>query len=44
MGVAVLTLNDDLTEKELDLIKSEVTGQASDGYVPKNNMGVSRLE
>ena len=32
MGVAVLTLNDDLTEKELDLIKSEVTGQASDGY------------
>ena len=32
MGVAVLTLNDDLTEKELDLIKSEVSGQASDGY------------
>ena len=30
MGVAVLTLNDDLTEKELDLIKSEVTGQASE--------------
>jgi hypothetical protein len=32
MGVAVLTLNDDLTEKELELIKSEVSGQASDGY------------
>ena len=32
MWVAVFTLNDDLTEKELDLIKSEVTGQASDGY------------
>lgn len=30
MGVAVFTLNDDLTEKELDLIKSEVTGQASE--------------
>lgn len=44
MGVAVLTLNDDLTEKELELIKSEVSGQASDGYVPKNNMGLSKLE
>lgn len=32
MGVAVLTLNDDLTEKELELIKSEISGQASDGY------------
>jgi FtsZ-binding cell division protein ZapB len=30
MWVAVFTLNDDLTEKELDLIKSEVTGQASE--------------
>lgn len=32
MGVAVLTLNNVLTDKELDLIKSEVTGQASDGF------------
>ena len=32
MGVAVLTLNDVLTDKELELIKSEVTGQASDGF------------
>jgi len=31
MGVAVLTLNDVLTDKELELIKCEVTGQASDG-------------
>ena len=32
MGVAVLTLNDVLTEKELELIKNEITGQASDGF------------
>jgi hypothetical protein len=32
MGVAVLTLNDALTDKELELIKSEITGQASDGF------------
>jgi hypothetical protein len=32
IGVAVLTLNDALTDKELDLIKSEITGQASDGF------------
>lgn len=32
MGVAILTLNDDLTEKELGKIKDEITGQASDGW------------
>jgi hypothetical protein len=32
MGVAVLTLNDNLTEKELELIKNEISGQASDGF------------
>ena len=44
MGVAVLTLNDELTPKELEKIKENVTGQASDGYVPKNNMGRSDIE
>ncbi|MPN43537.1 hypothetical protein SDC9_191097 [bioreactor metagenome] len=39
MGAAVLTLNDALSEKELEKIKSEISGQASVGYVPKNNMG-----
>lgn len=32
MGVAVLTLNDELTPKELEKIKENVTGQASDGW------------
>ena len=32
MGVAILTLNDDLTMKELDKIKENVTGQVSDGW------------
>lgn len=32
MGVAVLTLNDDLTSPELEKIKDEITGQASDGW------------
>lgn len=32
MGVAVLTLNDDLTTKELEKIKESVTGQTSDGW------------
>lgn len=32
MGVAVLTLNDDLTSSELERIKDEITGQASDGW------------
>lgn len=32
MGVAVLTLNDALNEKELEKIKSEISGQASDGW------------
>jgi len=32
MGVAVLTLNDDLTSSELEKIKDEITGQASDGW------------
>ncbi len=32
MGVAVLTLNDVLTGKEFELIKNEITGQASDGF------------
>lgn len=31
MGVAVLTLNDDLSPKELEKIKDNITGQASDG-------------
>ena len=44
MGVAVLTLNDELTPKELEKIKDIITGQASDGYVPKNNMGRSDME
>lgn len=43
MGVAVLTLNDKLTLKELKKIKDNITGQASDGYVPKNNMGRSDM-
>ncbi|OLS03560.1 antirestriction protein ArdA [Tissierella creatinophila] len=32
MGVAILTLNDDLTTKELEKIKGCVTGQVSDGW------------
>lgn len=32
MGVAVLTLNDVLNEKELEIIKAEILGQASDGW------------
>lgn len=32
MGVAVLTLNDDLNSQELQKIKDDVTGQASDGW------------
>lgn len=32
MGVAVLRLNDALNEKELEIIKSEISGQASDGW------------
>ncbi|MDU5722167.1 antirestriction protein ArdA [Clostridium sp. LQ25] len=32
MGVAVLTLNDELTPKELEKIKDNITGQASDGW------------
>ena len=32
MGVAILTLNGDLTPKELEKIKENVTGQASDGW------------
>ncbi|WP_195838003.1 antirestriction protein ArdA [Tissierella pigra] len=44
MGVAILTLNDDLTYKELGKIKENVIGQAADGYVPKNNMGRSYIE
>ena len=32
MGVAILTLNDDLTTKELEKIKESVTGQTSDGW------------
>lgn len=32
MGVAILTLNDELTPKELEKIKENVTGQASDGW------------
>ncbi|MSU03402.1 antirestriction protein ArdA [Tissierella pigra] len=43
-GVAVLTLNDDLTEEELEKIKNDITSQTSDGYVPKNNMGRSYIE
>ena len=44
MGVAILTLNDDLTYKELGKIKENVIGQAADGYVPRNNMGQSDIE
>ena len=44
IGVAILTLNDELTPKELKKIKDNITGQASDGYVPKNNMGPSGME
>ncbi len=32
MGVAVLILNNELTPKELEKIKENVTGQASDGW------------
>ena len=32
MGVAILTLNDDLTYKELGKIKENVIGQAADGW------------
>ena len=32
MGVAILTLNDELTPKELEKIKDNITGQASDGW------------
>lgn len=32
MGVAVLMLNDALTVKELELIKSEITRQAAEGF------------
>ncbi len=32
MGVAVLTLNDDLTSSELEKIKDEIIGQAADGW------------
>lgn len=32
MGVAVLTVNDELTPKELKMIKDNITGQASDGW------------
>ena len=32
MGVAILTLNDDLTSRELQKIKDDITGQASDGW------------
>ena len=44
MGVAVLTLNNELTPKEIEKIKDEIIGQAADGYVPKNNMGLSGIE
>ncbi|SMB80057.1 Antirestriction protein (ArdA) [Desulfonispora thiosulfatigenes DSM 11270] len=44
LGVAVLTLNDNLTPQELEKIKDDITGQASDGYVLKNNMGPSGIE
>ncbi|WP_202708542.1 antirestriction protein ArdA [Sporosalibacterium faouarense] len=44
MGVAILTLNDDLTVNELEKIKGDITGQASDGYVPRNNMGPRVME
>ena len=44
MGVAVLILNNELTPKELEKIKENVTGQASDGYVPRNNMGPRVME
>ena len=32
MGVAVLTLNDELTSKEFEKIKGEIIGQAADGW------------
>ncbi len=32
MGVAVLTLNDDLTPQELEKVKDKITGQAADGW------------
>lgn len=32
MGVAILTLNEDLTRKELEKIKESVSGQVSDGW------------
>lgn len=44
MGVAILTLNDDLNTDELIKIKDYVTGHAADGYVLKNNMGPSGME
>ena len=44
MGVAVLTLNNELTPKEIEKIKDEIIGQAADGYVLKNNMGLSGIE
>ena len=44
MGVAVLTLNNELTPKELEKIKDEIIGQAADGYVPRNNMGPRVME
>jgi hypothetical protein len=48
MGVAVLTLNDVLMDKELEIIKSEINGQASDGFgegfeqreIQVNNKGI----
>jgi len=32
LGVAILTLNDDLNSRELKKIKDDITGQASDGW------------
>ncbi len=32
MGVAILTLNDDLTVQELEKIKDDITSQATDYY------------
>lgn len=32
MGVTILTLNDDLNSHEVQKIKDDVTGQASDGW------------
>ncbi|WP_313758769.1 antirestriction protein ArdA [Tissierella sp.] len=44
MGVAALILNEHLNKNELEKIKDYITGQASDGYVTKNNMGQSDIE